>query len=180
MWNQQCLFLCSNALLLSSSFSLLEKICQILGLPSLTLNQPLAGIKTVPVCPLFRLLGAKEPGKLEPFLLFWLMPELTTLSESSFSICLKTWRLCAPQSIENSTWVFTSSHFQIFLSPFLHSRATPFLPCLLPTLWSPRTTPHTHTNQAQPDGPEFLFPRSIDTQGWFLQKRNNTLWLFRE
>ena len=126
-------------------------------------------------CP--RLLGAKEPGKLEPFLLFWLMPELTALSESSFSICLKTWRLCAPRvhwKLDLGFHLLTFSDFPYPHTYIVEPPRSPALPSL-PTRWSSKNNPsHTHQSGAT-RWPRIFVPRSLlDTQGWSF-RRGTTL-----
>lgn len=137
-----------SALFLNSPYQ--RKDWSAVGLPSLE-SISLWGLTQCLSTYSLRLLGAKEPGKLEPFLLFWLLPELTAWSECLFSICLKAWRFCGSR-------VHWTLHLGFYLLTYLgfpsriHTQRSHPLP--LPCLPCPFCGPHT--NQAEPDGLEFV------------------------
>lgn len=145
-----------------------------MGLPSLTLNQPLAGIKTVPVytyCP--RLLGTKEPWKLEPFPLFLAHAWTDSLIRILILNLPENMKiLCTQNPLKTPPGLSPPHTFGFSLAPYIHRRATPF-PCLaFPThcVVPPRMTPHTHQS-GWTRCPRIFVARSLlDTQGWFFRR----------
>lgn len=120
-----------------------------------------------------RLLGTKEPWKLEPFPLFvahaWTDSLIRILI---LNLPENTKILCTQNPLKTPPGLSPPHTFGFSLAPYIHRRATPF-PCLaFPThsVVPPRMTPHTHQS-GWTRCPRIFVARSLlDTQGWFFRR----------
>ena len=144
-----------------------------MGLPSLTFNQPLAWIKTVPVYLLPETVGCQGAWEIGAFPAFLSHAWTDSLIRILILNLPENRKILCTQSLLKTRPGFSPPHtFRFFLAPYIHSRATPF-PCLAFPTYSvvpPRMTPHTHQS-GWTRCPRIFVARSLlDTQGWSFRR----------
>lgn len=171
-------FPCSSALLLSSSFSLIEKRLIKYGVAILQCQQA-SGMDEVSAC-LLTPWGCREPRHLKNWSLswLWLLPKLTAFIRTLALNLPENMKILWIQSPSKGPLGFSPLHLPCFsyshtyrIKPPHSLAMPPLFPCEYPLTF----TPHSHSIHCQSGWtkPRFCASRSpLDTRGQFFRIRN--------